>query len=178
MNSSINLVSNKNDQLEKEARRLGLVRIIALCCLLLVAAFSVIVFIVNFTLPLQAVKKDQQLQLTGIASMHKKLTEFSYVGDRIKNISDIVSKRKKLNDAINSIYEKIPVTSSMDALDVGSNSIGMTISDVSLLSLNQFIDSFIAYKDKNGSIKKVVIQSLTFLAQKGKYTLEVQALMN
>ena len=171
MNSSINLVSIKNDEVEKEERRLKIVRIIAAACLIIVALFSVLIFVINFTLPLEAVKKNQQLELSNISSMHQKLAKYVLLNDRISNISDLISKRKNYASLINSVYSKLPQGLSVEALDVETQQLSLGISGSSLLQLNDFINNLILLKDKDKIIKNINIQSLTFRPVDGTYLL-------
>lgn len=177
MNSSINLVSSKNDELEKEHQRLKIVRIIAAACLIIVALFSVLIFVINFTLPLSAVKKNQQLELANISSMHKKLVTYQLLNDRINSISRLMSQRKNYADRINTIYSKLPKELAVDALEVDKGQISLTVSGTSLLKINDFINSLIELKDKNKIIQNVNIQGLSFDAIGGKYSLSAKAII-
>ena len=176
MSSSINLVSSKNDELEKEHRRLRLVRIIAVACLVIVALFSVLIFVVNFTLPLQEVKKNQQLELANISSMHKKLATYALVRERVASISDFLMQRKNYATAINEIYLKLPKELKVQSLEVDKGEVILTVSGDSLLKINDFIDGMIALKDnsKNKILKNIIIQSLSFQPTKGLYTLAIK----
>jgi Tfp pilus assembly protein PilN len=171
MNSSINLVSGKNDEVEKEQKRLRIVRIIAALSLIFVALFSILIFVINFTLPLEAVKKNQQLELANIASMHQKLAKYTILSDRISSISDIISKRNNYDARINAIYSKIPGGISVDSLDVQLGEITLGVSGPSLLSVNDLINGLIDLKDKNKIIKNINIQGLTFRPTDGVYSL-------
>ena len=175
MISSINLVSNNNSQLEKELRRVTAMRIIAIVCLVSVALLSVLIFVINFTLPLQAVKAQQQTELISIGTMHKKLVKYVLLNDRVRNIADLTAKRKNIASLINTITGKLPKDLSVESLGMENGIITLGISGNSLLTMNQFIDDFIALKDKNKIIKSINIQSLSLNVLKGKYSLSVQA---
>lgn len=175
MISSINLVSNNNNQLEKELRRIKAIRIIAVICLVSVALLSVLVFVVNYTLPLQAVRAQQQTELLSIGTMHKKLVTYTLLNDRVKNISDIIAKRTDAASLINTILGKLPTDLSVDSLAMENGTITLGISGSSLITMNQFIDSFIALKDNSKIINNISIQSLSLNVLEGKYSLMVQA---
>ena len=175
MNSSINLVSNNNNQLEKELRRIKAIRIIAVICLVFVALLSVLVFVVNYTLPLQAVKAQQQTELISIGVMHKKLVKYVLVNDRVKNIADLIVKRKNYASLINAILGKLPKDLSVDSLGTEDGIITLGISGNSLITMNQFIDGFITLESKDKIIKNLSIQSLSLNTSTGKYSLSVQA---
>src|ERR1035437_3388565 len=93
MNNNINLISNQNAGLEKELRRLKRFRLISIICLIAVLLMSILVFVLNLTLPLDSVKKEQSATAANISLLHKKLVTYTLITDRVKNISNILSQR-------------------------------------------------------------------------------------
>ena len=76
MSDSINLVSPKNEQLEKEQNRLRIARVVAFSVMFLVAAVAVLVFVVNLTLPINSIKRSEEVTLSNIAALHKKFVQY------------------------------------------------------------------------------------------------------
>ena len=173
--SSINLVSNKNSELERNLKRLRIVKIFAVISLVIVALTSVLVFFINFTLPISDVKQSQKEALNNITSLHTKLATYYLIKDRINNISNIISNRKSYVDATNTVFGKIPSGLSTDALDVDTGTMILTVSGSSLLPMNQFLDNLIALGQSGKVIKNINILSLILDTKSGKYSLTVQA---
>ena len=78
MNSDINLISNRSEKIEKERKALNSLRIIAGVCLFIVAAVSVGIFLINFTVPISAVKKQQEQTLSQISTLNKNEGQLLY----------------------------------------------------------------------------------------------------
>ena len=55
MNGSINLVSPKNEQLEKEQNRLKSVRMLAFIVMFFVVVIAILAFVINLTLPISSI---------------------------------------------------------------------------------------------------------------------------
>ena len=175
MSESINLVSGKSYQLEKELKRLKIIRIAAVTSLVFVSFISILLFIITVTLPISAVKKDQQQTLSNIGVLDKKLIKFSLINDRINNISDIMKKRKNYSLISDSLFSKAPSNLSIDDFSIESDKVNLTVSDTSLITINQFIDDIIIFGDTGKIIKNVSIQSLILNVSSGKYSLSMQA---
>jgi hypothetical protein len=173
--SSINLVSAKTVGLEKELKRLKIFRIIAVAFLAVTLLLSILAFVLNVTLPIEAVKKQQQAAITGIALFNNKLTQYSLLSDRAKNISDIISKRQDYGLQVEEISGKIPADASVDTMNIVSGKITIVVSSTSLLSINKFIDDMVAFGAKEKIIKNVIIQGLTLNFDNGKYSLSLLA---
>lgn len=172
--SSINLVSGKTLQLEKEIKRLRMFRYAALASLIIVALVSVVVFVVNIALPIQSVKKDEQTTLTNISFLHKKLVEYSLIKDRIGNISAIIQMRKNYYSPANAVLGKIPVGVTVNSLKIESGSMTISVSADSLIPINQFIDSMVSLGQNGRVVKNLIIQSLSLNGTSGTYALSLQ----
>jgi hypothetical protein len=175
MSNSINLVSTNVAGLEKELKRLKVFRVIAVISLIIVLSVSVLAFILNITIPIDSVKKEQQAAIAGISLFHKKLTQYVLLNDRVKNISSLIGKRANYVSQINQIYGITPADASISALGIEKNKISVTVSSMSLLSINKIIDSVVSLGVNGKTIKNVVIQGLTLDVGSGKYSLSLQA---
>jgi hypothetical protein len=173
--SSINLVSTNVVGLEKELKRLKIFRVIAVICLVVTSLLSVLFFILNVTLPIGTVKKEQQATVVGLSFFHKKLTQYTLLSDRVKNTSNIISKRQNYGQQIDAIFGKVPPDASIDTLNVQPGKLDIVISSASLLSINKFIDDMVAFGAKGKTIKNVIIQGLVLNVSGGKYSLNIQA---
>jgi hypothetical protein len=175
MSSSINLVSNKNVVLEKELERLRILRITALVSLVIVLSASILVFVLNLTLPLGSVKKDQQMTIVNISLQHKKLVTYTLISDRVKKLSSIISQRKNYVSQINEVLGKVPGDVSVGALEIQLGKMTMSVSATSLEPINKFIDDIVVLGNKGKVLKNIIIQGLSLDVGSGKYTLSMQA---
>jgi competence protein ComGC len=148
MNNNINLISNQNVELEKELRRLKKFRLISMICLIVVSLVSVLIFVLNLTLPLESVKKEQSATAANISLLHKKLVTYTLITDRVRNISNILSQRGNDIPQVNEILGKVPTDLSVDGLEIQTGQINISVSGTSLVPINKFIDDMISFGAK------------------------------
>lgn len=175
MNNNINLISNQNVELEKESRRLKKFRLISLICLIAVSLVSVIIFVLNLTLPLDSVKKEQSTTAANIATFHKKLVTYTLITDRVKNISNIISQRGNYMPQIDAVLGKVPTELSIEELNVETGEITLSVSSTALLSVDKFMNDIISLASQGKVLKELVIQSFSLDTNTGKYTLYLKA---
>ena len=174
MSSDINLVSGKAYQLEKELKRLKLLRIIAVLALVTVSTISILLFLVTLLLPISSVKKDQEKTMSNTALLREKLIKYYLINDRIKNISQISKERKNYSTIANTLMDKVPADLSVDILTIENGTITISIGGISLIPINEYINSIIEIGDKRQGIKNLTVESLLF-NNTGKYVLTLQA---
>src|ERR1035437_38534 len=175
MSSSINLVSPKNEQLSKEQNRLKVVRILALLVMFFVAIIAILVFIINLTLPINSIKQNEATTLANIATFHKKLVQYTLVKDRVTHLSNIISKRQKLPDSINSILNAIPGDLSVGSMQFSATKISLVINGSSLISMNKLIDNIIILDKSKNILTNIVMQQLSSDVKSGQYSISIQA---
>lgn len=175
MNSDINLVSSKTNQIEKQLKNLKVLQIVAISSLAIVLLISILIFVITVTLPVESVKKDQEQTLSNISSLSEKLVKYSLINDRLSNISDIIKERKDYSKIANSILDKLPTGLSVDAMTIDSGTFSLVVSGTSLTDINSFIDDVSVLGDKGDIIKNLLLQSLIANADNGKYILTLQA---
>ena len=175
MSNSINLISNKSVELEKELRRLKKVKIAAVICLVAVVLMAVLVFVLNFTFPLDSVKKDQQLTMANLTAMNTKLTTYALTKDRVSNIANIIAQRGNFIPQTSQILSKVPSDLSVGTLEVTNGSLKITVSGASLASMNKFIDDVTILSQKKNIIQNVVVQQLSLDVKNNKYSISIQA---
>ncbi len=174
MSSDINLVSGKAYQLEKELKRLKILRIIAVLALVSVSAISILLFLVTLLLPISSVKKDQEKTMSNTVLLREKLVKYYLINDRIKNISQISKERKNYSIIANTLIEKTPANLSVDILTIENGTITISTGGISLIPINEYIDSVIEIGDKKQGIKNLTVESLLFDTT-GRYVLTLQA---
>ncbi|MGA2968135.1 MAG: hypothetical protein ABSD69_03135 [Candidatus Levyibacteriota bacterium] len=175
MSDSINLVSPKNEQLEKEQKRLRIARMSAFAIVFIVAGIAVLVFVINLTLPLNSIKHNEDITLSNIAVLHKKLAQYYLIEDRVNNLANIIAKRQKLSDVADALLAIIPPDLSVSSMQISVQGISFSISGASLSSMNKLIDDVIVLSQQKNMIKKVVMQQLSFDVKNSQYSIWIQA---
>jgi hypothetical protein len=175
MESSINLVSPKNAQLEKEQSRLRIARILALVAMFSVVAVAILVFVINLTLPINSIKQQESATLSNIAALHGKLVQYYLIEDRVNHISNIIAQRGQLPSTVDTLLAIVPGELSVNLLQIDAQHVSFDVSGASLVPMNKFIDDITLLGTQKNILKNVVIQQLSLDVKDSKYTISVQA---
>lgn len=170
MNNSINLISTKNEQLEKELRLLLIIRVIAVSMLITLAVVSIISFIISTQIPLSKIRQEQSNTLASIASLHSKLTSYYLIRDRINNINNFFNLRTDFSEVLDLLFSKIGSDMEVEGIDIEKQQIRIHITSPSLISLNKTIDDTLALTSSSKLISKIELTSLSADPKGGKYT--------
>ena len=174
---NINLVSGENEQAKSEKKKLKKVRLIAFFSLIIVALFSVIVFLINITLPIQSVIQDQKVTSDSIFLLHGKLVKLYLIKDRVNNLSAILLQRKDYIAPVDKIFALLPSDLSVDGLVLDKNILTLTISGNSLSSINEFIDAVVTLGANKKLISDIGIQGIKLDSSAGNYSLSLQLII-
>lgn len=171
MNSSINLIAKDTDEIEKKLKRLRLVRIIAISCMSVVVATSVIVFILSSQVPLSSIKKSQDLAISSFTSVKDKAGKLYLEKDRLINVSTLMKKRKNYVYNVELLTNNLSSDLSVEVLTVDNNSMLITVVGSSLDSINTFLDEYVGLANQGKYYKSLNIQSFTLSPSEGNYSL-------
>lgn len=169
MNKSINLVSNRNEQLEKELLILKIVRVIAVSLLVTISVVAITAFIFSTQISISKIKEEENATLAQISALHDRLTTYYLTKDRINNITGIISTRRDYSKHIDAILANAPKTLSLKGIDIEKNIISVSMSGNSLVSINEFVDNVTALGIEQKLIKNVRLQSLSLDVKKEEY---------
>ncbi len=173
--SSINLVSPKNEELEKEQKRLRIAKIAAFAAMFLVVITAVLIFVINLTLPLNSIKNEEAATLSNIATVHKKLVQYYLIEDRTNNLANVILQRKDIPGIVDALLNTVPSELSVSSMQVDAKSVSFIVSGGSLISMNKFIDDLTVLSTQKKIIKNVVMQNLSLDVRSGNYSVSIQA---
>lgn len=175
MNSDINLVSSKTQQVEAELKRIKALKIAAISSLAVVGLISILLFIITVTLPVSSVKKNQEQTLSNISALHEKLTKYTLIDNRVNNIEGIINSRKDYTKLLNTLLDKLPPDLTVDSMIIDAGTFTFVVSAQSLTPIDNFIEDVRILGNKENLIKNLSIQSLIVNAGGAKYILTLQA---
>jgi hypothetical protein len=173
--NSINLIAVNASALEKNLQRLKIVRIAALISLIIIAAISVVVFIINITLPLSSVEKEKQVTLVNLSNLHNKLVKYSFTNDRITNIKSVIAKRKNYASSMGAVFKIIPSGLAVDSISIGNRDLSLTVSAASLEAFSGFIDAMNNLDTQDKVLKNIKIDGLILDSKANRYSLSMEA---
>lgn len=174
MNKSINLVSNKNEQLERELLILKIVRVVAVSLLITISVVAVSAFIFSTQISISKIKEEENTTLSQISALHDRLTTYYLTKDRINNIAGIISTRRDYGKHIDAILAKVPQDLSLEGIDVEKDIISVSMSGNSLVTINKFIDDITALGKEKKVLSNVILESLSLNVKNGEYTVMVK----
>lgn len=175
MNNDINLVSSQESSSLKEKKRLKTIRVAAVVSLVVVALSSVLIFLLYSSLSLSSIKKDQDSTLNSISFLHKKSAELAIINNRLLDITNILQKRKNYTKAIATIRGQMPAGVNIIELEINKDEVLMVANSSSLSSINTFLNNVIALAQKQQTVSKIFIESITVNEKTGSYSLSLRA---
>jgi hypothetical protein len=173
MNNDINLISNKDTAFLKSKNRLKQTRTIAIISLVIIALVSIVVFIINSQTSLTGIKNDENSTLQNISYLNKKAAKLAIINNRLKDISDILGKRKNYTNTINTLLQLMPPGLSTSTLELDKKDVALAVNSNSLLLIDKFLNSIIDLSAKKQVIGSVTIESLVVNPKTGNYSLSV-----
>ncbi|MFH1187165.1 MAG: hypothetical protein V1697_03275 [Candidatus Levyibacteriota bacterium] len=177
MNSSINLLQQKDEHLIKKRKKVKILRTTAGILLGLVAAFSIIIFILNIQFSVSSIKKEQNSVINSISALKEKAAKLILVNDRIKGISEILNKRKNYSNLIEAVLESVPGETKVTSLELNKETVKTTIASKSLLSINSFLDIMIQHSQRKKIINNLTIKGINVNTRTGEYSLSISAVI-
>ena len=170
MNNDINLLSDINKALEREQRSAKILKIVGLISLIFVGLSSLAVFILGNQFSISSIEAEQKSVLQKISALNKKEAKVFIINNRLKSISDILSKRKDYYRITNSVLQAIPSGISVDKLTVDDKKISLMASSDSLLSLNTLISKLIEMAKRKEIITSLTLNSLSLNQKTSRYS--------
>ncbi len=171
MSKEVNLISSRRKESSISYRQAGNIKKVAYIFLGLCVIASVGLFVLNSTSELGTLSKKEDSLNQTLHTQQKKIVKMTLIKDRIESISDIQKKSKSYEDILVNVSSALPQDSKFDSFEVTKNSLNVTVSSSSLLSVNSFLDYIINNINKNHIFQKVTVSSLVGDIQSGKYIL-------
>lgn len=175
MNSSINLVSSRNQALEREQKVLLMLRSVAVFLLITIAGISVLAFIITTQIPLSQIKNEEASTLQGISALSKKLTNYYLLKDRVSNVNKLLIIRKNYTEALAAVFDNVGEDLTIDSLIVEEGKLEIEISGKSLVPINEAINSIIGLGADGRRFKNLKLKSLSLNTQAGRYSVSLEA---
>ncbi len=174
MNSEINLIQGEQTNLARK-KRIFILRALSFFFVFSVALFSILLFFVNSRISLTSVKKDQNSTLQKLLLLKDRSAKFNLTSDRLKNITTVLSNRKKYTGVLNTILEQVPSDIKLTGLTIDKDDVLVTATSISLLSIDKFLNNFASISQQRHVVKDMAIEGLTLDKQTGIYSLSIKA---
>ncbi|PIP75067.1 MAG: hypothetical protein CO135_03250 [Candidatus Levybacteria bacterium CG_4_9_14_3_um_filter_35_16] len=173
MSNYINLIQNKDEEINKEKKRIKILNFIAASFLTIIVLCAIIIFIISTQFSLASIKKDQNTAIFGISQLKDKAGKLLMVNDRIKGIAEILNKRKDYSNISNSLLELVPQGVVIKSFSFDKDNVGISVSSNSLALINTFLNSLISFSSQKKLIKNLVMEGIIVNTKTGQYTLSI-----
>src|SRR3989344_2274448 len=177
MSEGINLLLDKNKNAHKNKEIIKALRITSVISLFLVAFFSFLVFLLKLQSPLTNLQNEEQDTLSKISVLHPKAARLFLASDRIKNISEIISRRPDFEKRIAIILKAIPNDVSLSTFNIDNKNVSIVATSSSLSSIGQVLDNLVAMVGSKELFNKINLQGLTVDGANGSYRISIEAIL-
>lgn len=170
MNNTINLSPYKNKSKIHYEKAIKATRIISIILLFFVILSGSSIFVLNSTSSLPNIIHQQNAITTNLDFLRKRAILLYLIHDRTSAIQSIYSTRTSYEDIIRDIKTQTTNDISIDSLRIKKNSIDLSLSSDSLLSLDIFLNKItkIAQEKK---YKTLTVSDLIGDGQQGKFSI-------
>jgi Tfp pilus assembly protein PilN len=174
MNNEINLIASRRKASITKGKSVLFVRNIAISCLIFVIVLSISLFFYSRNPRLLLLERQEQTAVRGISFAQQKIVSLLLTENRLSDIHSLLSKRDTFETTLSDIVRTLPQGVSVDSLSINQKAISITVSSLSLTSLNTFLDDITAETANKHIFKKLTVNSLIADLQVGRYILSLQ----
>ena len=158
MSIEINLI-NKTSEGSKDVR-LRKIKTFSFITLFIVGFLSIILFLINYRFSANYVKREQDKLIANLSEFDEIASKIFLLDQRLSDISDILSSRKKYHETADKIIEKVPDSVAITEFQIDEAGILIEVGSSSLLELNNFLNGMLTLSNSK-VINGVVLDSLT-----------------
>lgn len=167
-NNDINLTR----PLKSNAQRIKILRLISLGGLFFVSFLAILFFILGRIYSVSSVQKQQEEVLSKFTLIKEKQGKAILVNDRLININRTLSTRSDYRKNLEEVTVNFPENLTINAANITSQEMSLTVSSRSLSPLSEFVNRFIVMAGRK-EIKRLVIESLSYNDQSSLYILSL-----
>ena len=162
MSNGINLISKENVGGSKK-ERIKKLQNFSYLLLLIIAFLAISVFLINYKFSANAIRGEQEKLLVELTSYDETVVKTFLLENRISDITNIITKRKKYNDQIKEITNNSSASLTIDEFKIENSEMLIGVSSNSLEDLNDFLNHFLSLSEKK-VISNVVLEELSLRA--------------
>lgn len=173
MINDINLFKKSNQKLFKQKRSLIIIRYSAIFFLLIVIVTAISVFLLNHNPQYSALKQQEKDLLSQLSLQQDKIVKLEIIHNRVNDIQTIISSRDHLDKTIDSVASLLPSNIQLTSLTISKKNLVFTVSAVSLLDLNNFLENIANKVYAKDLLKNVTIGDFNGYSKNQIYTISI-----
>jgi|SRR3989344_5242335 len=175
MSANINLVLPKGKDYLEQQKRAKIVNIVATSFPITVGIISLVLFLVTQAINPVSIKKQQEETISKIAKHQDRKIKLFIINDRLDNINELLKGRRNFADNINALLSIMPGEVTLENLNIDNKLVLLTVSSVSLRSIDEFITNLILMAEKKEVIRSLFLETLTFDVAKNNYLVSLKS---
>lgn len=170
---NINLLPKKNREHVLYEKYLKIYSIFSIVFFILICFFSVSTLFLNKNSSIDSLENEKSVLLKNISANSEKISKYLFVNTRLKDINDVIVKRRYMDQTLDLIIKEIPDGISVNSVKVDKKTLTLTASSTSLQTLNIFIDSLVGIVSENKVFNQIILDGLSLDNKRGYYTLSI-----
>lgn len=158
MSTEINLISKPTEG-SKNAR-LRKIKTISFITLFAVGFFSLILFFIDYRFSASYVRGQQNKLIADLSEYDETASKIFLLNQRLTDISELLSQRKKHHEKAEKIVEKLPTSVAISEFQIDESGVVMSVSSASLLELNNYLNHILSLS-KSKVLGAVILDRLS-----------------
>lgn len=175
MNTSINLLLHRDEELLREKKKFRILNFVIAASLIGVGLISLSIFLLTQAVNSSSVKKDEADILKKISQFENKQIKLFIVNNRVENIDKIIKAKKDLSKTASDLLAKIPENLLVDSFEVSDAMVIITGRSKSLFTIGEFINNLTDMVSKKEIIKSLTLNSLVLDGVGNSYTVSIKS---
>lgn len=174
MSEDINLLRRRKKAAQPKHTLLAL-RLAAIAFLFMTSFVSVTLLFLQLRSPLGDLKKEESIVLSNVSHLAQKTAKFLFIADRIPAVKEVTEKRPRFDATLEMVQALIPQNIAVVSLRVERARIALTVTSLSLVSLDALMTNFTNAVEKKSLFKKITINGIALDPTSTQYTLSAEA---
>lgn len=174
MSENINLLRGRKKAAQPKNTLVAL-RLSAIAFLFMTSFVSATLLFLQLRSPLGDLKKEENIVLSNVSHLAPKTVKFLFIADRLEAVKEVAEKRPRFDATLEMVQALVPQNIAVVSLKVESARISLTVTSLSLISLDALITNFTNALQEKKLFKKITINGITLDPTSAQYTLSVEA---
>jgi hypothetical protein len=161
MKSGINLINKQDTESTVSEEKFRRLRIIAVVFLFGIAFFAITLSFLIALSPLPRLRQQEAVAQRTVAQYHTEIAQLFLIHDRLQSITQIIHDRPTFEKMIALIKSYLSSDMNIISYSMNAKSVSFTVSSLSLVSLNTFIEQMRKEAGSKKLIKQVALADVS-----------------
>jgi cytoskeletal protein RodZ len=176
MNEQINLLQNSGGRSYAQLiTKLRLMRFIAVFALFIVAAFSIMLFLIIAFSPLPRLQQEEERLIATLntGEYREKMDKYYYINSRLTDIDNLLRNRPEIITSYELVERIITPTMSIKFLDISESATTFTLASPNLAEMESAVTKLTQDAKADSKITSLTLSSIAYNAKENVYEMSV-----